>query len=265
MQYFDVLSQWVMSMTLGMARMYPCMLLVPIFSFHELKGMLRYALVIIMSLMVAPGIKDALPDDGTWTSFAGLYAKEAILGMLLGTLLGIPFWLYESVGSLFDNQRGALMGGQLNPALGQNETSLGFLIKQTVIVLFVVTGAFLSLLQVIWDSYLLWPPTAWLPIPAPDAMDVYQGLLSTAFHDVVLYAAPLVGLLLLIEFGMAILSLYAPQMQAFVLAMPLKCLVGLGFLVLYTPTLLYLAQEKGVQFTTFQAVLKQMFKLNIGE
>ncbi|SHO55647.1 type III secretion system export apparatus subunit SctT [Vibrio quintilis] len=255
------LSDWILAITLAMARLYPCLLLIPLFSFHELKGMLRYAIVVILGFIVAPGIFAALPQDHSWITLAGLYAKEAVLGLLLGAILSIPFWLFESVGSLFDNQRGALMGGQLNPALGTDFTPLGFMMKQMLIVLIVTSGTLPVLLQIIWDSYAIWPPTLWFPAPAADGMATYLGLLSDAFTNMVLYAVPLVGLLLFIEFGMALLSLYSPQLQAYILAMPLKCLSGILFLALYIPNLLYLAGEKSQQWYHFSDTLKLIFRV----
>ncbi|MDW6001970.1 type III secretion system export apparatus subunit SctT [Vibrio mangrovi] len=255
------LTDWILAITLAMARLYPCLLLIPVFSFHELKGMLRYAIVVIMALLVSPGIHSALPQDHSWATLFALYFKEALLGTLIGILLSIPFWLFESVGALFDNQRGALMGGQLNPSLGQDFTPLGFLFKQTLIVMIITSGSFLALLQVIWDSYLIWPPTEWLPVLQPDAPDVYLKLLSDTFHDMMLYASPLVGLLLFIEFGMALLSLYSPQLQVFILSMPMKCLAGLMFLILYMPTLFYLAGERNLQWLNFSTTFRLLFSV----
>ncbi|ADZ90344.1 type III secretion system export apparatus subunit SctT [Marinomonas mediterranea] len=255
----DVLPDWVLSISLGMARLYPCLLLIPLFSFKELKGMLRYALVVVLALMVAPGIKEALPHDHSWFTLLTLYLKETALGMLLGIILAIPFWLFESVGGLFDNQRGALMGGQLNPSLGQDFTPLGFLFKQTLIVLMITTGSFEAMLQVIWDSYVIWPPTVWYPTPTPEGFEIYLSLLRDAFTDLILYAAPLVALLLFVEFGVSVLSLYSPQLQAFVLAMPIKCLAGLGFLIFYIPTLFYLSEERNQSLLDLKHLLALLF------
>ncbi|MZI96034.1 EscT/YscT/HrcT family type III secretion system export apparatus protein [Vibrio sp. CAIM 722] len=236
-QIIPHLTEWILAISLAMARLFPCLIFIPVFSFRELKGVLRYSIVVILALLVAPGIRAALPHDHSWFTLAGLYGKEVMLGILLGAVLSIPFWMFESVGALFDNQRGALMGGQLNPSLGTDFTPLGFLFKQSLIILMITTGSFLGLLQVIWDSYMLWPPTVWFPMPAADGYATYLHLLSTAFGDLVLYASPLVGLLLFIEFGLAILSLYSPQLQVFILSMPIKCLVGLMFIVMYMPNL----------------------------
>ena len=85
----------------------------------------------------------------------------------------------------------------------------------------------------IWDSYLIWPPTLWLPTLAEDGFDVFVGLLGDTFTHLLLYAAPFIALLLMIEFAISLLSLYSPQLQVFVLSMPAKSLAGLGFLLLY--------------------------------
>ncbi len=73
-----------------------------------------------LALFIAPGIKEQIDVlEPTMMALAGLVLKELMIGTLLGLLLALPFWLYESVGALFDNQRGALMGGQINPSWGR--------------------------------------------------------------------------------------------------------------------------------------------------
>lgn len=125
----------------------------------------------------------------------------------------MPFWLFESVGALLDNQRGALAGGQLNPSLGPDATPAGHLFKQLAIFLLMTSMGLGALTQVIWDSYLLWPPTVWFPLPAADGFDVFVGLLGDTFTHMMLYAAPFIAVLLLLEFGIALLGVYSQQLQ----------------------------------------------------
>ncbi|MFT0182964.1 type III secretion system export apparatus subunit SctT [Pseudomonas benzopyrenica] len=229
---------WFAAVAIGMARLYPVAYLVPLFCFQHVRGLPRHAIVLALSLVPAPGIHVGLGlMDGSWSLLVGLLLKEVLLGLLLGLLLAMPFWLYESVGALLDNQRGALTGGQLNPALGSDATPLGHLFKELTVLVLVASVGLGSLLQVIWDSYLIWPPTQWLPDLSATGFSIYLTQLGDTFSHLVLYAAPFIALLLLIEFGLALLSLYSPQLQVFILAMPAKSLLGLGFLVLYLPTL----------------------------
>lgn len=231
----------MVGMGLGMARLLPCMMLVPAFCFKYLKGPLRYAVVAAVSMIPAPAISQALTSlDDSWFSIVGLLVKEAVLGTLLGLLLYAPFWMFASVGALLDSQRGALSGGQINPALGPDATPIGELFQETLIMLVIVSGGISLITQVIWDSYAVWPPTAWLPGMTIDGLDLFLEQLNQTLQHMMLYAAPFIGLLLLIEAALAIIGLYAQQLNVSILAMPAKSMAGIAFLLLYMPTLLEL-------------------------
>ncbi len=155
----DQLFNALLALLLGMARIFPCLLLTPIFSFSAIKGVLRTAIVAALALFIAPLLyHDMLGASLSLVAYAGLAIKELILGTLIGLILGLPFWMYESVGALFDNQRGALMGGQINPQLGPDATPLGYLMKQVIILLLIVGPGLNAATQLIWDSYRFWPP-----------------------------------------------------------------------------------------------------------
>ena len=226
--------EYLPSLVIGMARIYPCGILVAAFCFQHIRGMPRHTLVMVLALMPAPGIYAALAgQDYSAILLGALVLKEVALGVLLGVLLAMPFWMFESVGALLDNQRGALAGGQLNPSLGPDATPIGHLFKQLAIFLLMVSLGLGTLTQVIWDSYLIWPPTAWFPLPAANGMSVFIDLLGDTFTHMLLYAAPFIAVLLLLEFGIALLGVYSQQLQVSTLAPPVKSLAGIGFLLLY--------------------------------
>lgn len=230
--------EYMPSVAIAMARLYPCVYLIPAFCFQHVRGMPRHVIVFSLALIPAPGIHHNLAGlDYSLLAISGLILKEAVLGFLLGMLLSMPFWMFESVGALLDNQRGALIGGQLNPSLGPDATPVGHLFKELSVFLLMVTLGLGSLTHVIWDSYLIWPATLWFPAVAEDGGSVFLGLLNDTLTHMLLYAAPFIALLLMIEFAIALLSLYSPQLQVFVLSMPAKSLAGLGFLLLYLPLL----------------------------
>ena len=228
--YLDYLPR----LMLGMARIYPCAMLVAAFCFQHIRGMPRHTIVMVMALLPAPGIHAALAGhDYSALMLGALALKELALGLLLGVLLSMPFWMFESVGALLDNQRGALAGGQLNPSLGPDATPIGHLFKQLAIFLLMVSLGLGALTQVIWDSYLIWPPTVWFPLPAANGFSVFIGLLGDTFMHMMLYAAPFIAVLLLLEFGIALLGVYSQQLQVSTLAPPVKSLAGIGILLLY--------------------------------
>jgi len=256
---------FILALTLAMARIFPCLLLSPVFSFNAIKGGLRSGIVLALALFPAPMIQQQLAaDDPSLFLLAALALKEVIIGVVIGLLMAMPFWLFESVGALFDNQRGALMGGQLNPQLGPDATPLGFLMQQSIILLLVVGLGLSTITQIIWDSYQLWPPMQWLPLPNEAGFKVYLAILGGIFTHIVLYAGPLVALLLLVDFSVGILSIYSPQLQATVLAMPAKCLLGMLFFVLYLPILNYVADERLFDLKDLVPQLADMFGKGAG-
>ncbi|WP_434702636.1 type III secretion system export apparatus subunit SctT [Pseudomonas sp. Z1-12] len=252
----------MLGMGLAMARLLPCMLLVPAFCFKYLKGPMRYAVVAVVAMIPAPGISRALSSlDENWLAIGGLLLKEAVLGTLLGLLLYAPFWMFASVGALLDSQRGALSGGQMNPTLGPDATPLGELFQETLIMLVILSGGLSLITQVIWDSYEVWPPTAWLPGMTVDGLDVFLDQLSQTLHHMLQYAAPFIGLLLLIEAALAIIGLYAQQLNVSVLAMPAKSMAGLAFLLIYLPTLLELGNGQLAELADLKSLLSLLVQV----
>src|SRR5471032_1339404 len=253
--------EYLPSLLVAMARIYPCAILVPAFCFQHLRGMPRHVIVMVMAFIPAPGIHAVLvSQDYSALMIVGLMCKEAALGILLGVLLAMPFWMFESVGALLDNQRGALAGGQLNPSLGPDATPIGHLFKQLVIYLLIAVLGLSVLTQVIWDSYLIWPATAWVPLPAINGFSVFLGVLGDTFTHMMLYAAPFIAVLLFLEFGFAVLGLYSPQLQVSTLATPVKSLAGLGILLLYFPLLQDVIVTRMAQLADLKHSIGLMFQ-----
>ncbi|WP_313549380.1 type III secretion system export apparatus subunit SctT [Pseudomonas sp.] len=251
----------MLGLGLGMARLLPCMILVPAFCFKYLKGPLRYAVVIVVAMIPAPSISQALSGQEDLIAMSALLIKEAVLGTLLGILLYMPFWLFASVGALLDSQRGALSGGQINPALGPDATPLGELFQEALILLVILSGGLSLITQVIWDSYLVWPPTAWLPGMTADGLGIFLEQLNQTLQHMMLYAAPFIGLLLLIEAALAIIGLYAQQLNVSILSMPAKSMAGVAFLIIYLPTLLELGNGQIQHFKDLKFLFNHLIQV----
>jgi type III secretion protein T len=254
--------EWMLGVGLAMARLLPCMRLVPAFCFKYLKGPLRYAVVVAVAMVPGPLIGQTLTrhQDNLFV-IGGLLIKEAVLGTLLGLLLYAPFWMFASVGALLDSQRGALSGGQINPALGPDATPLGELFQEMLIMLVILSGGLSLLTQVIWDSYRVWPPTAWFPGMTKDGLDVFLGQLNQTLKHMMLYAAPFIGLLLFIEAAFALIGLYAQQLNVSILSMPAKSMAGLAFLLIYLSALLDLGNGELSALMDLKSLIPQIIQI----
>ena len=253
----DSLFHHILALGMGIARIFPCLLLTPVFSFTMLKGMIRTIVIISMGLFVTPHIATQLEPVMTHgTLLVALLLKEVMIGLLVGLLLAMPFWLFESVGALFDNQRGALVGGQINPTLGPDATPLGHLLLHWFMLLMILSFGLKLITQVLWDSYTLWPVGKWFPPLTEQGYAQLLKLIGNMFSNIVLFAGPLVLVLLFIDFLIGIISLYSQQLQASSLTPPLKCLAGILFLILYLPMLDWLAEGQLIALRDLIPVLQ---------
>lgn len=180
--------------------------------------------------------KDLSLEDATQFRIAMLLAKEGAVGLFLGILLSIPVWMAESVGAMFDNQRGAMTGQTFNPLLTSPST-MALLLQYAAVLALYGSGAFAWVLEFVALVARLWPPDALTPIAGLADLEWMVLSFNAMAKGAVLYFAPLMAIMLMIEAGMALMSLYAPHLQAFQMAMPVKSLIGLAVLLLMAGTI----------------------------
>ena len=232
------LKQFLGTLALTQPRILAMFVMLPIFNRQILPGMLRYAVAASMGLIVVPFLQPqyAVMNVGT-VELILIISKEVFIGLVLGFLVAIPFWIFEAVGFVIDNQRGASLGATINPATGNDSSPMGILFNQAFMVFFLVGGGFTLMLSLIYDSYRLWDLFSWAPTLRAESVPVVLEQLRRFMRMVLLLGAPAIIAMFLSEIGLALVSRFAPQLQVFFLAMPIKSALALLVLVLYMSTL----------------------------
>lgn len=233
-----VLERFLTALAWTQPRILGIFLVNPIFSQNQLPGMLRLAASAGIGLMVAPMLMPSVMNPGMDVASAVLViVKEAFVGLVLGCLIAVPFWAFEAVGFIIDNQRGASISATFNPITGNDSSPLGVLFNQAFVVFFFLSGGFLLMLDLVYDSFRLWNVFTWVPTlrgeSVPVLIDQILGLVKLAL----LLSAPMVVAMLLAEMGLAVISRFVPQLQVFFLAMPIKSALAFLVLILYMATL----------------------------
>lgn len=230
----ETLQAQMLAYTLLLPRFISCFVMLPILSKQMLGGaMIRNGVVCSLALYAYPMVAHSLPPAMDGMALTLLIAKEVLLGLLIGFVAAIPFWAIEASGFLIDNQRGAAMGSLFNPSLASQTSPTGLLLTQTLITLFFAGGAFLSLLGALFQSYASWPVTHFFPTIGSQWISFFYGQFSQMLLLCALLAAPLLIAMFLAEFGLALISRFAPSLNVFVLAMPIKSAVASLLLVIY--------------------------------
>lgn len=200
---------------------------------------LRIIVATVLAAWLWPNVfhaQDLSLEDATQFRIAMLLAKESAVGLFLGILLSIPVWVAESVGAMFDNQRGAMTGQTFNPLLTSPST-MALMLQYAAVLALYASGALAWVFEFMVLVARLWPPEAMAPKAGLADLESLVLAFNAMAKGAVLYFAPLMAVMLMIEAGMSLMSLYAPHLQAFQMAMPVKSLVGLAVLLLLVGTI----------------------------
>lgn len=236
--YYTQAKAFLMALAYTQPRILALFILVPVFNRQLVPGLLRFAIAAGFGALVAPALMPAITvSDLGGAAILMLLVKEAFVGLVLGFFVAIPFWAFEAVGFFIDNQRGASIAATLNPLTGNDTSPLGILFNQAFIVFFFISGGFMLMLGLLYDSFALWSVFDWAPTLRPETVPLLLDQLSRLVRIAVLLGAPAIVAMFLSEVGLALVSRFVPQLQVFFLAMPIKSALAMLVLMLYMATL----------------------------
>ncbi len=222
----------------SMVRIQVALAIVPLFSRQILPGLVRVGVGVSLSLLLVPTTLATLSHgEPESMELILILVKEAFLGLLLGYAVATLFWGVEAVGFFIDNQRGASIASTLDPLTGNDSSPLGLLFNQAFVVYFLVAGGFGVFMTLIYASYGFWPIMHFMPGLPAEGIAVFAALFGRVVQLAVLLSSPAIVAMMLAEMGLALVSRFAPQLQVFFLAMPVKCGMALFVLVVYLPVL----------------------------
>jgi type III secretion protein T len=243
---YDEAVSFIKTLAVTQPRILAMFIALPLFNAQLIPGMLRFAVAGALGLVMVPALAPTVAAAATALDPATLVLlmlKEAFVGFVIGYLVALPFWIFEAVGFLIDNQRGASIAATLNPLTGNDSSPLGILFNQAFIVFFLVSGGFTLLLGTLYDSFALWGALQWTPELRPESVPLMLEQLGRLVRMAMLLAAPALVAMFLAEFGLALVGRFAPQLQVFFMAMPIKSALAMLVLMLYASSLFEYATE----------------------
>ncbi|MFC7399038.1 type III secretion system export apparatus subunit SctT [Chelatococcus sp. GCM10030263] len=222
---------------LAMARILTVLFVLPVFTRLELGVLLRGAIALVLALPLAGPLTATMTTDPvlamTGTRLVVLIAKEMLAGLILGLVLGLPFYAAEVAGDVLDLQRGATLAQVVDPTSGATASITATLLGLVMIAVFFAAGGQQLMMQAIYDSYGLWPAGAMLPAFSAETPARLLGLIDTVVSMGVVLAGPLIIALFVTDVVLAVVSRATPQLNAFDLSLAVKNLVFTLLLTLY--------------------------------
>jgi len=180
------------------------------------------ALTLALYPLTVAYIPDPIP--GTFGLFS-LILMEFIIGIFFGGIARIFMMALDTAGMIISISSGLSNAQMFNPALATQGSLVGAFLSVTGIVVLFAMNLHHLLFAGIIESYEFFPLGA-LPDFGSMAEMVARSV-SAAFSIGIKIAAPFLVMSILIYTGMGVLSRLMPQVQVFLIALPVQILIAL--------------------------------------
>lgn len=212
-----------------MARIGGMLQLAPVFNSKEIFALAKLAL----SFWMATLIMFVIPLPLNLPHGPILFALAIVTELLIGAMMGFAMELFvigiEFAGELMDTQSGLSAASALDPSSGNNTTILSKLTRWAAIIIFLIVGGHHVVLSGLYQSFVLCPIGS--PINFSGGTQLLMQLGGSIFGVAIQIAAPIMLVMLLIDFGFGMLSKVAPQVNVFQLSFQVKPLVAVFVLM----------------------------------
>jgi flagellar biosynthetic protein FliR len=189
----------------------------PLAGFRATPEPARIVLALAITLMLRSDWRTPVRAEVSLPRMVSGLASEAALGVAIGIALAEVFQMAAQTISL---QAGLGYASTVDPTSGADSTVLLTIAQLTAGLFFFVSGADRLLIKALADSLRIAPPDT-LQLKSATAAALIQ-FAATIFTSGLRLAAPMIVLLLVADFSLAILGRMQPQLHLISLTMPLK-------------------------------------------
>ena len=258
---FQAYESYLLALLITLPRIYAFLITAQILGPAAVPRLARNAAILIFCMPLVPlNLTYADTVDRTLATIVYFFLKEFAIGFVFGYMIGWIFWMITAVGDFIDNQRGAAIASSIDPLQGTETSPLGNLFSQAFVTYFYSIGGMLIILQFLYTSYALWPVNEPFPILSDRFPALALDVIDHAMRTMFVFAAPVVALMFIAEFALAMVSRFAPQIQVFILAMPIKSGIAVLILVFYVSLLFPYAADQRSFFEVWTDQLYAIFE-----
>ena len=220
------------------------MITIPVFESRSIPQLFKLALAFTASLALFPLLGlEAVPISSSVIGLGIGAVGEILLGLVIGFSVKLIFAGIQLAGQMAGYQMGMAIANVMDPAESQQIPLLAQFNNLCALLIFLALNAHHWFIRALTQSYRLVPP-----FNARFDGALTEHLIQLAgkmFVIAIQVGAPIIATLLVTSVAFGLIARTVPQMNVFIVAMPLKIGVGLVFL--------------GLSLPYFSAFLKKVF------
>jgi flagellar biosynthetic protein FliR len=216
--------------------------MMPFFSYRTVPAPFKVGFGFFLSFLLFLSIDvPILQIDSTYYF---LILKEVLVGLLIGLIASIILSAIRVAGGFIDFQMGFAMANVIDPQTGAQSPLMGqYLYMISLLFLLMVNGHHL-ILDGIYYSYQFIPlEQGWLPLGSAGIAEYVIRSFSTMFMIALQMSLPVVGSLFLVDVALGILARTFPQLNIFVVGIPVKIVVSFIILLVVMSTMMVVVSK----------------------
>jgi len=202
----------------------------PIFGHHSIPRLVKFGLAATLTIAL---VKTAGANAGSMSILMAA-PIELVIGLSLGYILSMGFQAVELAGRVISIQLGLSLGSVFSPTEEEASTAIDPFFSVFAGLLFLALGLHLAVIHALANSFAVYPVGGGWPM---DLAATGAQTIALSMELGVRVALPVALVLLLVELAVALLARAIPQINVFILGLPLKMLVGLAVLAVAMPAL----------------------------
>ncbi len=231
----------------------------PIFGRRNMVTFAKIALGILITYILLP-ITPHTYDVATANivTFALVVLKEVMLGLVIGYITTVFFNAPLIAGQVIDMQIGFGMVQIFDPFSNTNVAMTGTILNMIMLITFMILDGHLILIQILADSFVTIPAGTLIYEPG-----VYARIVEIFLYMLVLavkISLPITGIMAVAEMSLGIIVRSVPQMNVFVIGVPLK--IALGVLAMFMVLPIYITFTDGIFRDMFNAITVVFSEIN---
>jgi flagellar biosynthetic protein FliR len=239
----STVQYWIFLQVL--ARVSALIAVAPALGAKEIPTQVKIGLTILLSIVIVPlarssfPVNEALPDN--LYGFISALLPQAAIGLLMGFVVSLILSAFQLAGSLLDLQVGFTMAEALNPTTNDLASPIGQFQYFYGLLLFLLADGHHILIAALVRSFSMLPASS-VGMGGPFLSEIADVTYACLVNGLKI-AAPVVAVVLIVDFSFAFLNRAMPQLNVFYVGLPVKVLTGLTVLGLILPAIALFAGQ----------------------
>lgn len=255
---FGINQNEIVLFLLVFARVSAALAIFPILGSNSVPLYTKIGAGLFLSILIEPMVANtALPQHLATAAIILNVGKEIIVGLLMGFISTLLFAGIEIAGTFAGMQMGFGIVNVIDPQTQQQVSIISQFQILMVSMIFLMIDGHHFLLSGLYQSFQIIPPMA--AHFRSVIFEINMKAAANIFVAAIKIGAPVIVALLLTSFALGLIARAVPQMNVFIVGLPLKIGIGLMALAFSLPFITRLFEQMYIQFRVdFSTLIRAM-------